>query len=477
MHVKGKDNWLKHLDFILLDILVFFVSFVLANLLYLKRIDYYSSRLYISILLCIIFPCVLIDVMYNPFSSILRRGRITEIRKAVEYLIYEFAISLFLVYILKLGSLFSRAVFILTYIIYLFLIIVVRIEWKKLILSGKISSLSKNIKSLLIVAEEKEIEQILTNINNEGFLQYEVIGLCLLDRTTDEKEVQGYPVLCDENGIYETAIQNNINEVFISTHPSIVDSNTVKGLIDNGIGIHLDIRKIYDLETDEQQIEKVGIYKTLGLELYSFTSKQSIYLSIKRIIDIFISLLVMIPLSIFVLIVKIAYLMSGDRHSIFFKQERVGQNGEIFQMYKFRTMIPNAEEKLKEILKDKKLLEEWNEYHKLKDDPRITKMGSFLRKTSLDELPQFINVLKGEMSLIGPRPLVKGELVMHNGLKLYERVKLGITGWWACNGRSNISYDERLELEYYYVKNCSLSLDFLTILRTIYVVVRGTGAE
>ena len=140
-------------------------------------------------------------------------------------------------------------------------------------------------------------------------------------------------------------------------------------------------------------------------------------------------------------------------------------------------MVPNAEEELEKLLLNKELKKEWDEYHKLENDPRITKVGKFLRKTSLDEIPQFLNVLKGDMSIIGPRPLVEGELKRHNGLRLYERVKPGITGWWACNGRSNISYDERLELEYYYVKNCSLSLDILTFLRTIYVVLKKTGAE
>ena len=115
-------------------------------------------------------------------------------------------------------------------------------------------------------------------------------------------------------------------------------------------------------------------------------------------------------------------------------------------------MVSNAEE----ILKDPTYAKEWEEKQKLKHDHRITKTGEILRKTSMDEMPQFINVLKGEMSVIGPRPLVVDELESHGGLELYTRVKPGITGWWGCNGRSNTSYEERLELEYYYVKNCLL---------------------
>ena len=128
-------------------------------------------------------------------------------------------------------------------------------------------------------------------------------------------------------------------------------------------------------------------------------------------------------------------------------------------------------------LKDEKYKKEWEEEQKFSNDPRITKVGRILRKTSIDELPQMINVLKGDMSLVGPRPLVDGELEQHGGLKLYQRVKPGITGWWGCNGRSNIDYRERLELEYYYVRNCSLYLDILCIFRTIVAVIKKDGAQ
>ena len=141
-------------------------------------------------------------------------------------------------------------------------------------------------------------------------------------------------------------------------------------------------------------------------------------------------------------------------------------------------MVPNADEVLKKLLKQKKYKKEWDKNQKLENDPRITKIGRILRKTSLDELPQFINVLKGDMSLIGPRPLVKGELDKHKGdHAIYESVKPGITGWWACNGRSATTYEKRLELEYYYIKNMSLLLDIKCIFLTIKAVIGKSGAK
>lgn len=477
MHIKSKDSWLKHFDFILWDLVIYALSFFMANLIYLGRIDYYSQRLYTAVFACIALTCLFIDITYDPFSSILRRGTMTEIRNAVEYTLYDFVFAVVLMYVFKLGSLFSRTVFILTYIIYLFLIILVRILWKKLLVKGIITFGSNTNKSLLIIAHESELPTLLSNINTDDYMQYSITGLCAIDKDLTGSEIGGYPVICNKEDIHKCVVKQNVGEVFIYANPSEIDSDTVGKLIKEGIGIHLDIRKIFGYQADEQNVDRVGIYKTLGLGLYTFTAKQANYLILKRIFDIIISLLVMIPLGLVAILVKILYVLSGDRASIFYDHVRVGQNGKLFKMHKFRSMIPNSQEVLEELLKDEKNLEEWNEYHKLKDDPRITKAGKILRKTSLDELPQFINVLQGDMSLIGPRPLVEGELKMHNGLKLYEKVRPGITGWWACNGRSNISYDERLELEYYYVKNCSLSLDVLTILRTVYVVLSRKGAE
>ena len=206
--------------------------------------------------------------------------------------------------------------------------------------------------------------------------------------------------------------------------------------------------------------------------------KHYMYSFIKRIFDIICGLLGIIILLPITLIVKICYMLSGDFHSIFYSHKRVGKNGKIFKLYKFRTMVPNADEILKKMLKDPKYKKEWDLNQKLANDPRITKIGKILRKASLDELPQFINVLLGEMSLIGPRPLIPGELDDHKGNhKLYESVKPGITSWWACHGRSNTTYEERLKLEYYYIKNQSLKLDIICIFDTIKAVIFGKGAE
>lgn len=207
-------------------------------------------------------------------------------------------------------------------------------------------------------------------------------------------------------------------------------------------------------------------------------AKNTSYKVIKRLFDIICSIIgciIMIPIAF---IIKICYLTNGDFKSIFYKQKRIGKNGKIIDIFKFRSMVHNADDILKDLLKNEKYKKEWDLNQKLESDPRITKIGKILRKTSIDEMPQFINVLIGDMSIIGPRPLVKGELDTHNGNhEIYESVKPGISGWWAANGRSATTYKERLELEYYYVENCSLMLDIKCVLKTIESVLLKTGAK
>lgn len=214
------------------------------------------------------------------------------------------------------------------------------------------------------------------------------------------------------------------------------------------------------------------------LQIIRYHVKKDTYSVVKRTFDIIFSLIGLIFLIPVVLFTKVCYLVAKDTKSIIYKQKRIGKNGKFIYIYKFRSMVHNADEVLKELLKDPKYKKEWDANQKLENDPRITKIGKFIRKTSIDELPQLLNVFKGDMSFIGPRPLVEGELDAHKGNhQIYECVRPGISGWWAANGRSDTDYDKRLELEYYYCKNCSLFLDIKCIYLTVKAVLSGNGAK
>lgn len=203
-----------------------------------------------------------------------------------------------------------------------------------------------------------------------------------------------------------------------------------------------------------------------------------IYAVVKRLFDIVFSLVGLVLLLPTTLIIKVVYCFTGDFHPIFYKQERVGKKGKKFKILKFRSMSWDADQKLEKLLAKEKYRKQWEEYQKIDDDPRVTKVGKFIRTGSIDEMPQFINVFLGQMSVVGPRPLVPGELRLHKGdEKKYTSVKPGITGYWAMRGRSNNDYEERLKLEYYYIDNRSIKLDCKILLKTLDVVFRKEGAK
>lgn len=208
--------------------------------------------------------------------------------------------------------------------------------------------------------------------------------------------------------------------------------------------------------------------------------KKLFYRFIKRLIDIIgglVGVIILIPMTIAIYIAN--KLSKQNNGPLFYEQLRIGKNGKIFRIYKYRTMVVGADKILKKYLDDNEEARiEFTEKRKLSNDPRITKLGKFLRKTSIDEFPQFINVLKGDMSIIGPRPLVEGELDEHNGNhEIYESVRPGISGWWAVNGRSDTTYEERIKLEYYYAENFGLWLDIKCIIKTVISVVKKKGAK
>lgn len=215
----------------------------------------------------------------------------------------------------------------------------------------------------------------------------------------------------------------------------------------------------------------------IELKLLIKRIKKWLYLGFKRFFDIIIALIGLIISSPIFIIVSIL-IKREDQGSIFLIQERIGQNGEIFKLYKFRSMVENADEILMEMLKNSKIKKAYKKNMKLSNDPRITKIGKFIRKTSIDELPQLFNVLLGHMSLIGNRPYLTREK-NDMGIHYYDIVKTkpGITGYWQISGRSKLSFEERCKLESYYSNNQNLLLDIKIFFKTFYVVLSNRGAE
>lgn len=202
---------------------------------------------------------------------------------------------------------------------------------------------------------------------------------------------------------------------------------------------------------------------------------KKVYIKIKRVIDVILASVALILLSPLFAIIAIA-IKIDSKGPVFFAHKRIGKNGKIIKLYKFRSMVINAEELIKSFTPEQ--MREYKENYKLTNDPRITKVGKFLRKTSLDELPQLINIINGDLSIIGPRPVVADELETYGVNKdKFLSVTPGLTGYWAANGRSNTTYEQRMEMELYYIDNLSLKMDIKVFFKTILSVVKKEGAR
>lgn len=386
-----------------------------------------------------------------------------------------FFVSLTILTVLFIGkqsAIFSR-VLILTMALSSFIFYpLIRTSAKKLLYSFGLMK-----RKILILGAGQAGKLALSALTNEPNLGYEVAGF-IDDKSSSLREIDGIKIHHYINRIDRYIKKCGIHDILIAK-PDLERERLVKI-----------INKIQHKVENTLYIPDLPGIAVLGTELRHFFHEQAIVIEIKnnlakplnylakRIFDYAVGLALFPLLIILVLVISVIIRLTSQGQAIL-KQERIGRNGTPFLCYKFRTMLIDAEERLEEILKtDPAAKEEWDKYWKLRDDPRVTKVGKFLRKTSLDELPQIFNVLKGEMSLVGPRPYLPRErdfLKEHGEVILI--VQPGITGLWQTYGRSEKTYEERLSLDAWYVRNWTLWLDVVLLLKTIYVVFKSEGAR
>lgn len=337
----------------------------------------------------------------------------------------------------------------------------------------------KHATRLLIYGAGKRADEIKYLFDNNGFMFINPLAYVDLEPltgespTTDEK-INSKRISLDE---VETFIKENvIDEVFI-TDDALTDEQlqSITDFLHHKVPV---VKYRPSMKVMQPYNTKVEDFDGNLYISVTDAKKRHIDVFLKRLIDIGAGIagcLVLIPLTLYV---KVNSLKMGDKESIFFTQERIGKDGKIIKIYKYRSMVPNAEHVLEEMMaRDEKIREEYLTNKKLDPDPRVTRLGAFLRKTSLDEFPQFINVLRGDMSFIGPRPYLPREI--EDMGKYYETViksKPGITGMWQANGRSDVGFIERCKLDEYYYDNWSIWLDMIIIVKTIKAVLKKEGA-
>lgn len=332
---------------------------------------------------------------------------------------------------------------------------------------------SINSDKLMVIADSSEVEGIVTRIMAKPHWNYELTSIAVMDKDRVGESICGIPVIANKENLISVATQNILDRVFISLPRTEI--KTVKEIIMEfeamGILCH------YSIEVDELDLKGKEAGNFAGFSVISFSLQNMDYrrLMIKRTFDIIGSLIgIMLTVIVFPFVAIAIKLES--RGPVIFKQERIGKNGRRFKMYKFRSMYLDAEKRLDDLMKQNEVE---GLMFKMENDPRVTKVGRFIRKTSIDELPQFFNVLKGDMSLVGTRPPTVKEFEQYN--PHYRRrlcITPGLTGMWQVNGRSDIKdFDEVVKLDLKYIDQWSLLLDFKLILQTFGVVLFRKGSK
>jgi exopolysaccharide biosynthesis polyprenyl glycosylphosphotransferase len=322
-------------------------------------------------------------------------------------------------------------------------------------------------KNVVIVGAGKFGKSLMEELTYHKYLGYQIVGFVDDNEQNDLGEYKNLGPISKLNEI----LKDNLVEEIIITIPS--ERELVHKLITDLRKLDINIKIIPDLYNLVMNTVQIGNINSLPVVTLVKTPMRGLGLLAKRCMDTIAASLLILLISPIYILTAIAIKLDS-KGSIIYKQHRIGRNGKRFSMLKFRSMISNADALLKE-------LESKNEADglafKIKDDPRITKVGKFIRKYSIDELPQLFNVLKGDMSLVGPRPPLPHE-VDHYGDLEWRRLEVlpGITGLWQVSGRSDLSFQQWMNLDIYYIENWSIAFDIKILLKTIPVVLKGEGA-
>lgn len=329
---------------------------------------------------------------------------------------------------------------------------------------------------VLLLGAGKTAERLLKRFQQDNCYNYRVVGL-IDDHPISESLPHEYPVLGSFDKTADIIKRLGIRTLIMAT-PGLSEEKFKRVLYNVQ---HLTDTIVFTPSIVGSPLGSVEISTLFTEQLTVIKSKNNLSRwsnrAIKFIFDMVVTAVGTVLISPIFLALCICVAID-NKGRVIFAHQRVGRNGKLFPCYKFQTMIPNAQQALEEYLNNNpKARKEWETNFKLSDDPRITRLGAILRKTSLDELPQIFNVLKGEMSLVGPRPVVQAELEKYGDNKQeYLMVRPGITGMWQVSGRSDTTYEERVAMDTWYVRNWSLWIDFEYLYRTFAAVISRKGA-
>ena len=472
-----KDDSRTIHNFILyvMDFFCVSVSYVLASFLWLGAVKgqtYVAKERIMNEIGLVLFSFLIVIFLFNMNRDFLKRSKFEELLYCTKINIMFFAVATVFMFIGNNKGTTSRGAYGFAVIFNTLFMFIFHIVFKNYLIN--IYSKKKRNTQVFIITTEDRAEKTLNRfLDNPNWLN-RIYAVAIIDREQTGGEICGIPVVANAYNMVDYVRREYIDEVLIDV-PYHTGKSTRKYIMEfenMGVVVHLNIDKLENFEDFNKNLSMLGDIPvvTFANNFYDVNK-----LMIKRLFDI-VGSIIGLAITAVVTVFLAPILLIESRGPLIFKQKRVGRNGRYFYVYKFRSMYKDAEER-------KKALMEQNEMKglmfKMTDDPRVTKVGKFIRKTSIDELPQFFNILKGDMSLVGTRPPTVDEFKMYEGYhKRRLSMKPGLTGMWQVSGRSDIEdFEDVVRLDLEYIDNWSLGLDLKILIKTIGVIFKRKGAK
>lgn len=468
-----KSN-IKNLIIIFVDCICIVLSLMLSNLIRHGSLLYFngSSNDILSLMAVFLISYFLVYLLINFNRDYLSKAVLHEAFDIIKMQFSLFASAMIIIYFTRIVSEFSRKVFIYFFLIDTLMMLLSHTAIKYFL--HLYYKQSASLRQLLIVTTSNHMNSVISTLLQARDTSYQIAAIALVDKSSTGDECLGIPIVADAITLTDYCKTAPLDEVlfFLDLEHHFLLEKKIEEISSMGIVVHVSIDSFFHDITSHKMISRFNSYYVITYANRFLSLRQML---IKRLLDIcggILGTLLLIPLT--VLLAPFIYFESPG--PIFFVQKRVGKNGRIFRMYKYRSMYMDAEARKAELMSQNEMK---GLMFKLKDDPRITKVGKFIRHTSIDELPQFFNILKGDMSLVGTRPPTIDEFEQYQS---YHKKRLsitpGLTGMWQVSGRNEITnFEDVVKLDIEYIDNWSLGLDIKILWKTVLVVIKRKGAE
>lgn len=469
MYKKNDKSQLKHFDFFVWDSIMLQVAYITSYMLQNGLKNPFMEKIYVqfAVIIGLIYICV--GFFCEGYKNILRRGYIIELKSSIKMVTFTVFLMIGYLFLTQNSVDYSRFLVSWMWASAIFFVYMERIIWKSVI--RKKMERTDRKRAIVLVSSISLANETIHNFQQRDHVDFEIVGITLLQEG-NHTSIAGIPVIGNLEESIDYYSSNVVDEVFIripSEQP--LPQKFISQCLDMGLAVHLNLEKRLEINI-HQEVQKLGDFTVLTACMNSVTSRQ---LFVKRLMDIVVSLVGLIFTIVITLVITPVILVQSPG-PVFFKQQRVGRGGRTFYIYKFRTMNRNAEECKAELMSENEMD---GPIFKIENDPRVFPFGRVLRKWSIDEFPQFINVLRGDMSLVGTRPPTVDEYMQYQAHhKKRLAAKPGLTGLWQISGRNKIvDFEEIVRLDSEYINNWQLGLDIKILFYTILVVLGKKGAS